>query len=147
MSDARQIFTTALRALRATGTRTPGRGAKSLRPLTRAALLTATLALLAPLIGAQAASAALVSSVSPREACAGTTVTFTGTLFGPVGTSAPVLWSDPASQGNPTLISTTAKTTSNTTATAVVPLFLSTETGSGTSRSQEASPSPSPTPP
>ena len=124
MTDTSQITTSPFRATRAKDAHAPERRTQGLRPLTRAALLTATLGLLAPLVCAQTTSAALLSSVSPREACAGTTVTFTGTLFGPVGSSAPVLWSDPASQGNATLISSTAKTTSSTTATAVVPLFL-----------------------
>jgi hypothetical protein len=83
----------------------------SLRPLTRAALLTSTLALAALSLSAQAASAWILSSVSPKEGCAGTVVTFTGTLFGPVGTPAQVLWSNPASQGQSPLIITTAKTT------------------------------------
>ena len=124
----------AFKALRGQGTLTGAWVAMSLRALRRGSLLASTLGLLLFFASAQAASAWHLTSVSPKEGCAGTVVTFTGTSFGSVGTSAQAQWTNPAGQGNNgTEISTKAKTTvAKTTATAVVPIFLSTENGVGT---------------
>lgn len=84
-------------------------------------LLAGVISLVVFLGGAQAASAAHLTSVSPTSGCPGTEITFTGTSF--KGTSTSVAWSDP-SAALFTFQSSSAKVSSSTKATAVAPLFL-----------------------
>lgn len=108
-----------------------GARATRLRLSARTSVLVGVIGLLVLLLGAQAASAAHLTSVAPTSGCPGTEVTFTGTAF----TGAPTAqWADPAVQaGSPTSVEGTATLLSTTKATAVVPLFVQTVgTGVGT---------------
>ena len=111
------------------GTRSGAWVAMVLRMVRRPSLLAGTLGLLVFFGGAQVASAWHLTSVSPTSGCPGTEVTFTGTSFS--GSSASVQWNNPAGMLF-TEVGTTAKVISSTKATAVVPLFLSTESHAGT---------------
>jgi hypothetical protein len=101
-------------------------GAMSLR-LGGRLRLAGILGLLVFLGSAQAASAWHATSVSPTSGCPGTEVQLTGTSFS--GSTTKILWKDPSSLIL-TSQETTAKVTSSTKATGIVPIFLQTE-GSG----------------
>jgi Collagen triple helix repeat (20 copies) len=111
------------------GTRSGAWVAMVLRTVRRPSLLAGTLGLLVFFGGAQAASAWHLTSVSPTSGCPGTEVTLTGTSFS--GSSSSVQWNNPAALFY-TEVGTTAKVISSTRATAVVPLFVTTESHTGT---------------
>ncbi len=111
------------------GTRSGAWAAMVLRTVRRPSLLASTLGLLVFIGSAQAASAWHLTSVSPTSGCPGTEVAFTGTSFS--GTTSSVQWNNPAALFY-TEVGTAAKVTSSTKATAVVPIFLSTESHAGT---------------
>lgn len=118
----------AFKALRGVRTRSGAWLAMVLRTVRWPSLLASTLGLLVFFGSAQAASAWHLTSVSPNSACPGTEVTFTGTSFS--GSSSSVQWHNSAGLFY-TEVGTTAKVISSTKATAVVPLFVSTESRTG----------------
>jgi hypothetical protein len=120
----------AFKALRGLiGTRSGAWVAISRRTVRRPSLLASTLGLLVFFGSAQVASAWHLTSVSPTSGCPGTEIALTGTAFS--GSSSSVQWNDPAGLFYAE-VGTTAKVTSSTKATAVVPIFLSTESHTGT---------------
>ena len=102
----------------------------------RATLLAGTMGLLVFFGSAQAASAWILKTVSPEHGCPSETITFTGEHFGAKGSTTTVNWIDPTAQqpSGDNLgeeVSTVGTVTvENTTATAIVPVFLQVQ-GSG----------------
>ncbi len=119
MRKCREVHVAATQALR--------------RALTgRSGVLASILGLLVFLGTAQAASAWHLTSVYPTTGCPGTTITFTGTNFGSVGTKTHAEWNEPAALFFTSTTTPAVTTVTNTMATAPAPLFLSLAAGSGT---------------